>query len=111
MKTLQTGAVDQIFPAFTALYQLVFMLDKSCDIEEFIYDLTSWCTSGHCDGNSVLNNLLNNVFNITGAINSIAEKFYNTKPDYSNLAYYSTMSEDLGSSLGKIMKSIFAYKV
>ena len=57
---------------FNALYQVVYTFDKYCDFKDIIYDFTEYTISQGVSKKELYNNVVNNIFIITGAINNAA---------------------------------------
>lgn len=54
--------MQQVFPAITSTYQLTYMLDKSCNLEEIMNEITTWCLNGNCSFGTLVENSLNTLF-------------------------------------------------
>lgn len=54
--------MKEVFPAITSSYHLLYMLDKSCNLEEIIYEIITWCLNGNCSPATLLENILNTLF-------------------------------------------------
>ena len=104
-----SGAIINVFQTFSTYYQLNFMLQQTCNTEQIVYDMTTWCMTADCQAQTLLNNILARFFQITGAINSMLETIYNTSEPITNTAAYFKQFETAGQSVGKIIRIIFNY--
>ena len=57
MISLNDGSFLNPFRTFSTLFQLNFMIDKSCDTDKIMYDLSNFCEHANCDVSQMLTNV------------------------------------------------------
>jgi hypothetical protein len=57
-------------------YNLYYNIDAQCTVENTLYDLSWFCFDHDCGGEKLLQNELSKVFQVTGALNSLAAIYY-----------------------------------
>ena len=70
--------VMQIMYLVTSVYVNV---DQECKIEDTIYDLSCFCFDHDCSWQTLLQNEMGKVFQVTGSLNSLAALFYDPEPN------------------------------
>jgi hypothetical protein len=105
-----TGAILNIFQTVSTAYQLNFMLQQTCNTEQIFYDMSTWCMNADCSVTTLINNIVKKFFQITGAINSLAENFYADTPEITDTAAYFKKYATAGNSIGKITRIIFDFQ-
>ena len=105
-----TGSFINPFQTFSIVYQLNFMIDKSCNTDQIIYDLSTFCTHANCDFTVVLANAQAKVFKVIGTLNDLAEILSNHQPDYSDLVEGFDKYDVIGESFGKTIRILFDYQ-
>ena len=105
-----SGAIINIFQTFSTVYQLNFMVQNNCNIEQIFYDLSSYCMTADCSMQHIISSLTTKFFQITGSINSIAEQIAATQPDITNTQANFNMYATMGQSVGKIVRITMDFK-
>ena len=72
--------------------------------------MSTWCNTADCAIETIGNNILQKFFQITGAINNIAETYLADTPALTDHAAYFKKFEQAGMSIGKIIRVIYNYK-
>lgn len=85
------------------------MVEKSCDLDEITYDLSTFCEVASCDMSKVMTNVQNNVFKFIGTINSLAEVFTNEVPDWTDLTAGFNKYDVIGGAVGSTLRIMFNY--
>ena len=85
------------------------MIDKSCDTDQILYDLSMFCTHADCDMAVVTENIQKNIFAFIGTLNSLAEVFSNHQPDYLDLTEAFDKYDVIGEAVGKTVRILFNY--
>ena len=93
------------------LYSLWVMLDQECQTEELIYDFWLTCRMNNCDPEKIIKNDADNIFQLTGILNSAAV-IYSTEigPNESPYSYYYEELTEVGKDLGKLMRISFGFQ-
>ena len=80
------------------------MMDHECQIDSALNDLANFCFDHPCDGETLLYNEMNAIFQVTGALNMLAAIYYEEfPPDDAHLAWFDRHSE-IGFNVGKLMR-------
>jgi hypothetical protein len=85
------------------------MIDKSCNTEEIVYDLSTWCSKADCSIQTLSKNLLAKVFQATGAINQIIE-FLSAEEDTQDTAAVFAKYESIGGGIGRMLRLIYNFQ-
>lgn len=112
-KYSSSGNYVGIFQASAKAFQVSFELQKFCRINELQFEVFAFCLNetNNCTQESVMNNLMADIFEVTDTMNKIAEVMYNEyfnpeyEVDYSNIADSELRYQALGKSLGKIVRT------
>lgn len=69
-----SGNLQQIFQSFNVFYQAVYLVQTQCRFQEVTQQIMMNClnVSNNCSATTITNNLVSNLFHITGALNYIA---------------------------------------
>ena len=93
-------------------YNLYFMVDHNCWVEQWIYDLSTFCFTHDCGGQQLLKNWMDEVFKVTGAINALAAVAYDMTEEppseEHHIAWFDMYSE-IGSATGKLFRYLINF--
>ena len=91
------------------MYNVYFMFDYNCDVEEHGYDMANFCFNHDCDPEQLLKNEMSKVFQVTGSMNALAAIYYEDPPEeWQHLAWFD-MYNEVGLSIGKISRYTMGY--
>ena len=85
-------------------YNLYYMFDYECHIEQWLWDLSTHCFTHDCSPEQLLKNEMAHVFQVTGALNQMAAVFYEEEPTEDQHQAWFDMYIDIGLSVGKLMR-------
>lgn len=105
-----SGAILNIFQTISTTYQLMFMLQQTCNTEQIFYDMSTWCMNADCSVQTIINNVVKKFFQITGSLNNLAEAMAADSPAITNTTAYFNKYATAGSSVGKITRIIFDFQ-
>ena len=86
------------------VYNLYFMFDFHCKVEQILNDLSEWCFSHNCHPEQLVKNEMGNVFQVTGALNSLAAVVYDPEPDSDAHSLWFDRFSQIGLSVGKMVR-------
>ena len=69
---LSAGDIVSLFKSSGAIFQLGYIFDDTCNLNELFYVMTQWCYKTNCSMTEISVNFQKNLFVLTGAINEIA---------------------------------------
>jgi len=85
------------------------MFDYNCQVEQVLYDLSTWCFSHDCNPERLLQNEMANVFQVTGALNALAAIYYEPEPTADQHQAKFDMYTEVGLSIGKFCRYTLAF--
>ena len=108
-----SGNYVELFKASAKVFQIGFELNKYCRMNELSFEVFAFCLNetSNCTQESIMNNLMGDIFEVTDTLNKVAEVMYteyfnpNAKIDYSKVAESEARYQELGLSLGKITRT------
>ena len=110
---LFSGDFVQIFKSVGKFYQIGFDMQKTCRFNELAYEVTGFCLNktNNCTMDNMIVNFQAQFFTFTDAMNKIAQVLFTEyansgKQDYSNADESESNFTDLGSSMGKVVRTI-----
>ena len=91
-------------------YAFYEMIDQQCQSEEFFYDIWYFCSYNDCSIETIIENDMKHLFQITGMVNSVAAIVYGQViVEKETHDFYFDMYEDVGKSIGKMVRVSFNY--
>ena len=72
---------DRIVDIWGLLYEIYYMFDYECAVEQVLWDLSNHCFYHNCEPEKLLQNEMANVFHVTGALNALAAIYYEEGPN------------------------------
>lgn len=58
------------------IYNVYYMADFECEVQDHIYDLSQFCFDHDCNPETLLRNEMGKVFQVTGSLNALAAIYY-----------------------------------
>ena len=96
----------QIMYLITSVYVNV---DQECKIEDIIYDLSCFCFDHDCTWQTLLQNEMGKVFQVTGSLNALAALFYDPEPNNDDHKAFFDLYSSIGAEIGKITRWTLAF--
>ena len=90
-------------------WNVYYNSDDECLIDAMLYDLSCFCFDHDCRGEKLLQNELGKVFQVTGALNSLAAIYYDEQPGEDEHSLWFEFYTEVGLNLGKIMRWTLAF--
>lgn len=90
-------------------YNLYYNVDAECTVENTLYDLSWFCFDHDCSGEKLLQNELSKVFQVTGALNSLAAIYYDEEPFEDEHALWFDFYNEVGLNIGKMFRYTLAF--
>ena len=113
VNSLQGGDILDIFKHFSVVYQLAYIFDKKCRLQELNFELTTWCVRQECSLTSLGSNFTKNIFSLTGAINEVAQIIFaiagGQDLDYEDLDEAFDTFLNLGKNIGKMSRVVLNF--
>ncbi|CDW88945.1 UNKNOWN [Stylonychia lemnae] len=108
---LSSGDVLGLFKSSGDLFALAYTFDKTCDLNELFFELSSWAFKNGTTGEQINENFKSNLFSLTGAVNEIAQVFFsgNKQIDFTDLEKAKSQYTLLGKKVGQIFRVIFNF--
>jgi hypothetical protein len=107
---MRNGTYTEFFSTVTAGYQMMYMLDKSCNFEDLFFNIVNWCENNDCSLETIGQNGLGNIFYITALMNDLAAVTLQGTPIPTNdTVSYFTMMNKVGNDVGKITNYLISY--
>jgi hypothetical protein len=91
------------------LYNVYYMFDYNCTIEQVLYDLSTHCFDHNCEPERLLQNEMANVFQVTGALNALAAIYYEPQPEPDQHEAFFDMYNEIGLAVGKLARYTLAF--
>ena len=110
--------IQEIFAAFEwtraiditgLLFNMYHNVDTQCTLEDTLYDLANFCFDHDCSPEQLLQNELAKVFQVTGALNSLAAIFYDEAPFDDEHALWFDFYNEVGLNVGKMFRWTLAF--
>merc|ERR1711907_168672 len=110
--------IQDIFSAFDfarvidlmgLIWNIYYNIDDECLIDALLYDLSCFCFDHDCRGEKLLQNELSKVFQVTGALNSLAAIYYDEAPEEDEHSLWFEFYSEVGLNMGKIMRWTLAF--
>ena len=90
-------------------YNMYYMFDYHCEIENWLYDMSNHCFTNNCEGEQLLKNEMAHVFQVTGALNALAAIYYEEEPTHDQHQAWFDMYNDVGNAIGKLFRYTFKF--
>ena len=74
-----------------------------------MFDLGTFCETADCKMETIMQNLLKKVFQLTGAVNSMVQVAYEQKPNETNYEAVFEYCDNIAQQVGKIARYIFDF--
>lgn len=111
-----SGNLADIFRSFNSFYQTAYLVQKSCRTNEISYQVVGYClnASTSCNPQSISDNLVSNIFKITGSLNEVVavlvKEYENAGTvDLANLDKAKKDFNDLGMAIGQIVRVLTGF--
>ena len=110
--------IDKEFAAFDfqnivdiweLLYEVYYMFDYDCQIEQVLWDLSNHCFYHNCEPEQLLQNEMAKVFQVTGALNALAAIYYEPSPLDNQHSAFFDMYNEVGLNIGKLARYTMAW--
>lgn len=93
------------------MYAFADMIDTECQSEEFFYDIWYFCAHNDCGLEAIMANDMKHLFQITGMLNSAGAIIYgHHMVEEETHDFYFDMYEDVGKSIGELVRVSFNYR-
>jgi hypothetical protein len=92
------------------LFNLYFMFDHMCEIDQNLNDLANFCFDHDCSGEKLLQNEMSKIFQVTGALNGLAAIYYEPQPQEDQHMAHFDVSNEVGLNIGKLMRYTTAFE-
>ena len=117
--TMQVYYIEKIVKGFeleelptisNLAYNVYFNVDFECEIEKYLYDMSCFCFDHDCSMETLIQNELSKVLQVTGVLNSIAAVMYgDDQPDESDHVQMFEVYSQIGANVGKLIRYTFAF--
>lgn len=91
------------------IYNIYYNFDDKCTIDAMLYDLSNFCFDHDCRGEKLLQNELAKVFQVTGALNSLAAIYYDEQPYEDEHSLWFDFYNEVGLNIGKVARYTLAF--
>jgi hypothetical protein len=113
---LTSGKINELFKSFGVFYQFSYDVSKQCRSNQLTFEVVGFClnSTNNCSINSIINNFSKNIFSFTGTANTIIETVVGIwqgadTVDLTNLDKAASQFQDLGKSLGDIVRRVLGF--
>ena len=93
-----------IVDIFGLFYEIYYMFDYDCQIEQLLWDLSVHCFTHNCEPEQLLQNEMSKVFQVTGALNALAAIYYEESPMPDQHQAWFDMYTEVGKNIGKLAR-------
>ena len=76
--------MSDMFAMLMSLYNVLFSVQKDCNIHDLAFEVLNWCDVNDCNSTAMFQNAISKIFVITGNANSIASSMYDKPPAITN---------------------------
>jgi hypothetical protein len=95
---------QNILSTLGLFYNLYYMFDYECQIEQWAYDYSVHCFNHNCEPEQLLKNEMAHVFQVTGALNALAAIYYEEEPKADQHQGWFDMYVEVGMATGKLYR-------
>lgn len=86
------------------IWNIWFNIDYQCPIENILYDLSCFCFDHDCSFGAMVENWMNNVFQVTGSLNGLGGLYYDQQPDPNDHTAIFMFYDAIGVQVGKLFR-------
>ena len=114
---MESGDIVQLFKSLSLIYQIVHIFDKECRLQEYSFELTTWCFRNPynaCGLNNLITNFTKNIFTLASTLTEVGQILYEVIVeggviDFEQVSEGNSQFYTLGNGIGKIARTTLSF--